>query len=136
MADARSGRLAGAARWAPAAWLAMAMAVAMTATTACAPNGAGASGTTGTAVFDPAQALPDPKSYVGPSTAAVPEAAIVPITEQPSPALPAEVVDSQGTAVTITDVSRVLALDIYGTTSRIVFSLGLGGNVVGRDTSS
>jgi iron complex transport system substrate-binding protein len=64
------------------------------------------------------------------------DAGIEPISSDPRPELPATVTDSQGTAVTVTDVSRILALDIYGTTSRIVYSLGLGENVVGRDTSS
>jgi iron complex transport system substrate-binding protein len=95
-------------------------------------NGAGP----GVGSFDPADALENPKDYEGPSTAMVAEAAIEPIAEKPEPALPAQVTDVQGTAVTVTDVSRILALDIYGTTSRIVFSLGLGENVVGRDTSS
>ncbi|MDR0592886.1 MAG: ABC transporter substrate-binding protein [Bifidobacteriaceae bacterium] len=88
------------------------------------------------ATFNPANALADPKSHIGPSTAVVAEAAIEPIAADPRPALPAQVTDAQGTAVTVTDVSRILAIDIYGTSSRIVFSLGLGGNVVGRDTSS
>jgi iron complex transport system substrate-binding protein len=86
--------------------------------------------------FDPGAALADPKDHVGPSTAVVAEQAIEAIAQDPVPELPAEVIDAQGTAVTVTDVSRVLAIDIYGTTSRIVFSLGLGANVVGRDTSS
>jgi iron complex transport system substrate-binding protein len=36
----------------------------------------------------------------------------------------------------VTDTSRILALDLYGSTSRLVFELGLGDSVVGRDVSS
>ncbi|MCU1407446.1 MAG: hemin receptor [Glaciihabitans sp.] len=50
--------------------------------------------------------------------------------------LPASVTDTQGTAVTVTDTSRILALDLYGSLSRIVFEVGLGDNVIGRDISS
>ncbi|MDR2254335.1 MAG: ABC transporter substrate-binding protein [Bifidobacteriaceae bacterium] len=90
----------------------------------------------GTASFDLSAVSADPQAYEGPSTATVADSAITPITDAPNPELPATVVDAQGSEVTVTDVSRILALDIYGTTSRIVFSLGLGPNVVGRDTSS
>lgn len=44
--------------------------------------------------------------------------------------------DSQGTEVTVTDVSRILAIDLYGSCSRIVYDLGLGDSVIGRDISS
>ncbi|MFL0580370.1 hemin ABC transporter substrate-binding protein [Dietzia sp. 179-F 9C3 NHS] len=54
----------------------------------------------------------------------------------PEPALPVTVTDNQGTEVEITDISRILPLDLYGTTSRMVFELGLGENVIGRDVSS
>jgi iron complex transport system substrate-binding protein len=106
----------------------------LAAMTGCAQVASGAGGSA--ASFDPARVLENPKEYVGPSTATVAESAIEPISEHTAPALPAEVTDVQGTQVRVTDVSRILALDIYGTTSRIVFSLGLGDNVVGRDTSS
>ena len=54
----------------------------------------------------------------------------------PEPVLPVTVTDNQGTEVEITDISRILPLDLYGTTSRMVFELGLGDNVIGRDVSS
>lgn len=78
----------------------------------------------------------DPKAHVGPSTARLQSAQISPVASNPSPQLPAVVRDAQGTSVSISDVSRILPLDLYGTTSRIVFDLGLGKNVVGRDVSS
>jgi len=89
----------------------------------------------GTTLAD-ATLVDDPKGYVGPSTALLAEAAIPVPESAPTPALPATVTDMQGTEVTVTDTSRILALDVYGTTSRIVYELGLGDNLVGRDASS
>lgn len=80
--------------------------------------------------------LTDPKSHQGPSTAVLADSGLHPITEAATPALPVTVTDIQGTEVTVTDASRILALDVYGTLSRIVYELGLGDRVVGRDTSS
>lgn len=74
---------------------------------------------------------PGPGGGVGPATARVNSAQVRPVAENPSPRLPASVVDVQGSAVTVDDASRILALDLYGTTSRIVFELGLGGSVGG-----
>lgn len=77
----------------------------------------------------------DPRALTGPSTAVVADAAVRPV-DAPAPALPVTVTDAQGTDVTVRDVSRVLALDVYGTLARTVFELGLGDRVVGRDVSS
>lgn len=95
--------------------------------------GPGAADTTPLAELD---VLDDPRSFVGESTAVLADSAIDPVAQAPRPALPATVTDIQGTEVTVTDTSRILALDLYGSTSRIVFELGLGENVVGRDLSS
>ncbi|MDR0625853.1 MAG: hypothetical protein LBG11_01120, partial [Bifidobacteriaceae bacterium] len=130
--EAAQGRRTGAAT-------ALALVLTLILTLALALTGCGEVATgeaSAASAFDPSNALSQPKEYVGPSTARVVESAIEPITDNPAPDLPAQVTDAQGSAVTITDVSRILALDIYGTTSRIVYSLGLGGNVIGRDTSS
>jgi iron complex transport system substrate-binding protein len=78
----------------------------------------------------------NPKTVVGPSTACLANAHITPAVENPKPALPVTVTDNQGTSVTVSDVSRILTLDIYGSLSATVFGLGLGANVVGRDTST
>jgi len=78
----------------------------------------------------------DPRAITGPSTAVVADAEIHPVEENPTPQLPATVTDVQGTTVTVSDTSRILALDMYGTTARIVYELGLGDSVVGRDRSS
>lgn len=81
-------------------------------------------------------ALEDPRSYIGPSTASLVDSDLHPVAENPTPQLPVTVTDAQGTEVTITDTSRVLALDIYGTLARTVVELGHGSALVGRDTSS
>lgn len=78
----------------------------------------------------------DPKGYQGPSTALVADNSAIAPAAPATPTLPVTVTDIQGTEVTVTDASRILALDVYGTTSRIVYRLGLGDNLVGRDTSS
>lgn len=79
--------------------------------------------------------LDDPRAWEGPSTAVAAGESVDPVTTG-SESLPVTVTDSQGTSVTVDDTSRILALDIYGSLSRIVFELGLGDRVVGRDISS
>ena len=83
-----------------------------------------------------ASVLDDPKSYSGETHASLAGSSISPLTTSPKQTLPAAVTDAQGTKVTITDTSRILALDIYGTLSQTVFELGLGDQVVGRDVST
>lgn len=80
--------------------------------------------------------LADPRAYDGPSTALIGDDAVDAIDPPPQPRLPVTVTDAQGRKVTVRDVSRVLALDIYGTLSRTVFELGLGDRLVGRDIST
>jgi len=79
--------------------------------------------------------IADPGGYVGSSSARVASTPIVPLGDGVQ-LLPATVTDTQGDVVTVTDTSRILALDLYGSLSRIVFELGLGDSVVGRDVSS
>jgi iron complex transport system substrate-binding protein len=79
--------------------------------------------------------IADPLTWEGPSTAVAASEAIDPVTAGVQD-LPVTVTDTQGTEVEITDASRILTLDIYGSLSRIVFELGLGDAVVARDTSS
>lgn len=78
----------------------------------------------------------DPNSFEGPTTALIHESLMEAPKQIPTSQLPITVTDMQGTDVTITDTSRILAVDMYGTTSRIVYRLGLGDNLVGRDTST
>lgn len=83
-----------------------------------------------------AEVLADPHAWSGPSSARIADPGLHPVAENPSPQLPVTVTDAQGTEVTVTDVSRILALDIYGTNARTVAELGLAGNLVGRDVST
>ncbi|MFC4244144.1 hemin ABC transporter substrate-binding protein [Gryllotalpicola reticulitermitis] len=79
--------------------------------------------------------LPDPKTIAGPSTAgSVPE--VVPLDGVSTPRLPVKVTDHRGRPVTVTDASRILALDIYGTLADTVIALGLGDRIVGRGSST
>ena len=107
--------------------------------TACSTGGA-AGGSASCAQADTPlaelQLAADPKAHVGESTACLEDTGIEPVTIDAAPVLPATVVDNQGTEVTVTDASRILALDIYGSLAATVFGLGLGDSVVGRDTST
>jgi iron complex transport system substrate-binding protein len=57
-----------------------------------------------------------------------------PVATAPMPDLPARVTSADGTTVTVTDASRILPL--WGNLSEVVFALGLGDAVVGRDVSA
>lgn len=81
-------------------------------------------------------AIDDPRSFQGELALELTDDPIEPVATNPVPQLPAVVTDHQGTVVEVADVSRILPLDIYGTVSRIVYELGLGGRVIGRDISS
>lgn len=59
-----------------------------------------------------------------------------PIADDVTPALPTNVTDFTGEEVTVSDASRVLALDTYGTLATTVHALGLGDRLVGRDIST
>ncbi|MDI5942896.1 ABC transporter substrate-binding protein, partial [Micromonospora sp. DH15] len=72
----------------------------------------------------------------GPVTAALPDTDVTPLDPVPTPALPVTVTSADGVATTVTDATRILPVNLYGSIAEIVFSLGLGGNVVGRDTST
>lgn len=80
--------------------------------------------------------LADPRSWDGPSTALLAHPEVDPVAQDPEPRLPVTVTDDQGTEVTVRDASRILAIDVYGTTARTVFELGLGSRLVGRDIST
>jgi iron complex transport system substrate-binding protein len=82
-----------------------------------------------------ATVLADPRSYVGASTAVTAPVGDADV-EPAEPELPVTLTDVQGTEVTVTDTSRVLALDLYGSLSQIAYDLGFGDRIVGRDTSS
>ncbi|MFD2394413.1 hemin ABC transporter substrate-binding protein [Dietzia aerolata] len=90
----------------------------------------------GIPVASEVEAIEDPRSYQGQLSLELVDDPVEPIAADPVPQLPAVVTDNQGTQVEVTDVSRILPLDIYGTLSRMVYELGLGDNVIGRDISS
>nr|WP_227457134.1 ABC transporter substrate-binding protein [Micromonospora purpureochromogenes] len=77
-----------------------------------------------------------PSAACGPVTATVDDADVEPVRPAPTPALPATVRSGDGTTVTVDDVSRILPVNLHGSIAEIVFGLGLGGNVIGRDTST
>ncbi|WP_051020770.1 heme/hemin ABC transporter substrate-binding protein [Nocardia araoensis] len=72
----------------------------------------------------------------GPTTAALTDLDPVPIGPEPTPALPVTVRSFDGAEVTVTDASRIIAVDRYGTLAQIVYALGLGPKLVGRSTSA
>lgn len=61
---------------------------------------------------------------------------IDPVAENVTPALPVTVTDASGTKVTVTNADRIIAVSLSGTLAEIVFTLGLGHRVVGRDIAS
>lgn len=76
------------------------------------------------------------KDLTGVSTACLPNPDVEILDNPGSPQLPATTTDAAGTSVTVTDASRILALDITGTLAATVWALGLGDQLVGRDTST
>jgi iron complex transport system substrate-binding protein len=83
--------------------------------------------------------VPDPRGYVGASTAQLATEAIEPVVENPAQQLPASVTsrDPGGDLeVTVDDTSRVIALDLAGSIAASVWGLGLGDTLVGRDRST
>ncbi|GAA4813972.1 ABC transporter substrate-binding protein [Tomitella cavernea] len=73
---------------------------------------------------------------VGAVTASIGELDPEPIGPPPSPRLPVTVASEDGAEVTVTSADRIVAVDQYGTLGETVFALGLGGNLVGRDTAT
>lgn len=58
------------------------------------------------------------------------------VTPAPVPELPTTVASCDGETVAVTDASRIVTIDLHGTLTEIVYALGLGGNVVGRDRAA
>lgn len=82
----------------------------------------------------------DPSSLTGPTHTLVGGPTFQPIAENPTPQLPATVVskdlDGGRPEITVTDVSRIIAISITGTLADYVVALGLGDNLVGKDTAT
>jgi len=95
-------------------------------------------GPTGTSAPDLETVTPldDVRDWQGLATAVAADPAIHPVTDDPQQQLPVTLTDHQGTKVTVKDTSRVLALDVYGSLSRITYELGLGDSLIGRDVST
>lgn len=72
----------------------------------------------------------------GPATATLADTNPVPIGSAPHPVLPVTVHSFDGSSVTVTDASRIVAVDQYGTLAQTVWALGLGANLVGRSTAA
>lgn len=92
---------------------------------------AGCADATSTAPTGDAPAL----ALDGPATARVASEDVRPVAAGP-PELPVTVRSHDGESVTVSSVDRIVTVDLYGTLGEVVFSLGLGDNVVGRDSST
>lgn len=78
----------------------------------------------------------DVRTATGGSTACLPSHAIAPVSDTTAPELPVAITDAEGREVEVAEVDRILAIDVSGTIASTVFALGMGDNVVGRDTST
>lgn len=121
--------------------LAAALAVGLTAcaepgATAAAPSEATDSCPSASAPLSSLALVDDVRAVTGGSTACLSSRAIEAVDDDTAPELPATVTDSEGREVEITDVDRLLPIDISGTIAATVFALGLGDQVVGRDSST
>ena len=111
--------------------------------TGCADDGSGA-GSPSPTVADATplaelDLLDDPRTFVGESTAVLASEDVAVLAHPSTPALPATVTshDASGEReVEVTDISRVLAIDISGSLAATVWALGLGERLVGRDVST
>ncbi|GIM93718.1 heme/hemin ABC transporter substrate-binding protein [Paractinoplanes toevensis] len=72
----------------------------------------------------------------GVTTARLASEDVTPLDPKPAPVLPVTVDSADGRKVTVTSADRILAVNLYGSLAELVFSLGLGGRVIGRDTST
>lgn len=81
----------------------------------------------------------DPRSLTGPSTAALTDSDVDVVVEDPQQQLPATVVSHDlggDRKVTVTDTSRVIAMDMSGSLAATVWGLGFGDRLVARDIST
>lgn len=76
----------------------------------------------------------DPHSGATPTADAGADTPIVVLDTRPTPQLPVTVVSADGREVTVTDTSRIVSL--WGNITEVVYGLGLGDSVVGRDSSA
>ena len=91
----------------------------------------------GPEVADSAHAASDsPRLFEGAQTAVLDSTDIEPIAENPKSELPLTFTGLDDVEVAVTDTSRILALDGTGSLASVVFGLGFGPNVVGRDLTT
>lgn len=79
--------------------------------------------------------LPDPRTLQGQTTASS-VADVEPMQGKFDQKLPVTLTDFAKQRVTVSDTSRILALDLYGTIADTVTALGLGKSLVGRTVSN
>ena len=95
--------------------------------------------TTPVTPFDQLAFADNPRAITGPATARLTTTAIEPVGPAPQQQLPVTVTsfDASGTTnVTVTDTSRVVAIDIAGSLTATIWGLGLGDTLVGKDIST
>ena len=82
--------------------------------------------------------LTDPRAIEGPTTAYTKTDQIIPISNAPfeEQQLPVTVTSADGPTQTVTDTTRILALNQNGGLAAAVYALGFGCNLVGRDTAT
>jgi len=111
--------------------------------TGCATSPAGSAEPAGDGAplvpLDRLELLADPFAYEGASTAILHDSAIEPVATAPAQSLPSTVksADLGGTStVTVTDTSRVIAIDLAGSLAATVWGLGFGDTLIARDQST
>lgn len=72
----------------------------------------------------------------GPVTAEIGDLDPVTLGPEPAATLPVTVTSFDGTQVTVTDTSRIIAADRYGTLAQTVVALGLRSKLIGRSNSA
>jgi len=72
----------------------------------------------------------------GTATAKLADPDVTPLDPRPTAKLPVTVDSADGRKVTVRSVDRILAVNLYGSLAELVFGLGLGDRVIGRDTST
>ncbi|MBT1177325.1 ABC transporter substrate-binding protein [Bifidobacterium callimiconis] len=82
--------------------------------------------------------LSNPRTIEGPTTAYTRSDQIIPVSNAPfeRQTLPVTVTSADGPEQTVTDTTRILALNQNGGLAAAVYALGFGCNLVGRDTAT
>lgn len=84
-------------------------------------------------------AVADPFSVTGPSTATIDDDRVAALEPAPVPQLPVTVTSTERAGdreVEVTDVSRIVTMDMSGSLAATVWALGLGDHLVGRDVAA